>query len=86
MAKKQQRQAQAGAKKQQDDKVTVADQLGGDLLAQLKNAKKEFQQKEQDDKQAAKERAAKEKKQREKNMSFSELLDEYGFGDTKSKK
>ena len=86
MAKKQQRQAQVGAKKQQDDKVTLADQLGGDLLAQLKSAKKELEQKEQAAKQAAKEQAIKEKKQREKNMSFSELLDEYGFGDTNSKK
>jgi len=86
MAKKQQRQAQPRNKKQDDDKLTLADQLGGDLLAQLKNAKKELEHKEAADKQAAKERAAKEKKQREKNMSFAELLDEYGFGDTNSKK
>lgn len=86
MAKKQQRQAQAGKQKQSDDKLTLADQLGGDLLAQLKNAKKELEDKEAAAKQAAKERAAKEKKQREKNMSFAELLDEYGFGDTGSKK
>lgn len=86
MAKKQQRQAQPRTKKQDDDKLTLADQLGGDLLAQLKNAKKELEHKEAADKQAAKERAAKEKKQREKNMSFEELLDEYGFGDTGSKK
>lgn len=86
MAKKQHRQAQAGTPKKQEDRATLADQLGGDLLAQLKATKKQLEADEQQQKQEQAERAAKEKKQREKNMSFGELLDTYGFGDTNSKK
>ncbi len=58
--------------------VTLADQLGGDVLAKLKAAKQDLTAKEQ---AAAEERQAKlafERKQREKNKSFEELLNEYG--------
>ncbi|MGN4126014.1 YqkE family protein [Lysinibacillus sphaericus] len=66
----------AGLPKQQA--VTLADQLGGDVLAKLKAAKQDLTAKEQ---AAEEERQAKqtfERKQREKNKSFEELLNDYG--------
>lgn len=58
--------------------ATLADQLGGDVLAKLKAAKKDMlaEEKVQEEERLAK--AAFERKQREKNMSFEELLEQYG--------
>ncbi|KOS69295.1 hypothetical protein AEA09_12495 [Lysinibacillus contaminans] len=73
--------ATAGLPKQ--EAMTLADQLGGDVLAKLKAAKQDLTAKEQ---AAAEERhaqAAFERKQREKNKSFEELLNEYGDKGTK---
>ena len=82
MAKKKQQQRQQRQTAEFDlpkeKAATLADQLGGDVLAKLKAAKQEMVADEQA-KEA--ERIAKEKferKQREKNMSFEELLNQYG--------
>ena len=79
MAKKKQPKRQTSEFDLPKEKAaTLADQLGGDVLAKLKAAKQELvadvQAKEE-------ERIAQEKferKQREKNMSFEELLNQYG--------
>ncbi|GEL04032.1 YqkE family protein [Rummeliibacillus sp. G93] len=78
MAKKRKNQNISSQKEQKDEKLTLQDQLNGDVLEKLKLAKKELVAKEQ---QVQEEKAAQlafERKQREKNKSFAELLDEYG--------
>lgn len=78
MAKKRKTQNITSQKEQKDEKLTLQDQLNGDVLEKLKLAKKELVAKEQ---QVQEEKAAQlvfERKQREKNKSFAELLDEYG--------
>ena len=77
MAKKK-GQKQAGEPKQEKESLTLADQLGGDVLAKLKEAKASLVdegQKKEEERQA---RLAFERKQREKNMSFEEMLEKYG--------
>ena len=61
-----------------DKAATLADQLGGDVLAKLKAAKQVMvaDEKAKEEERIAK--AAFERKQREKNMSFEELLNQYG--------
>ncbi|MEK5333664.1 MULTISPECIES: YqkE family protein [unclassified Lysinibacillus] len=58
--------------------VTLADQLGGDVLAKLKAAKQDLSAKEQAAEEERQAQLAFERKQREKNKSFEELLNEYG--------
>ncbi|KOP78901.1 hypothetical protein AMS59_07560 [Lysinibacillus sp. FJAT-14745] len=58
--------------------VTLADQLGGDVLAKLKAAKQDLTAKEQAAEEERQAKQAFERKQREKNKSFEELLNEYG--------
>jgi len=58
--------------------VTLADQLGGDVLAKLKAAKQDLTVKEQAAEEERQAKLAFERKQREKNKSFEELLSEYG--------
>ncbi len=58
--------------------ATLADQLGGDVLAKLKAAKKEMVAEETAKEEERIAKAAFDKKQREKNMSFEELLNQYG--------
>ncbi|MFJ6207555.1 YqkE family protein [Lysinibacillus sp. NPDC092081] len=58
--------------------VTLADQLGGDVLAKLKAAKHDLTAKEQAAEEEHQAKLAFERKQREKNKSFEELLNEYG--------
>ncbi|MEY9978698.1 YqkE family protein [Lysinibacillus sp. RC79] len=58
--------------------VTLADQLGGDVLAKLKAAKQDLTTKEQAAEEERQAKLAFERKQREKNKSFEELLNEYG--------
>ncbi|MGM9966898.1 MULTISPECIES: YqkE family protein [unclassified Rummeliibacillus] len=61
-----------------EEKVTLQDQLNGDVLAKLKLAKKELVAKEQKQQEEKAAQLAFEKKQIEKNKSFAELLEEYG--------
>lgn len=76
MAKKKQTPAaQSYDKKEQ---VTLKDQLGGDVLAKLQQAKQGLVEKEEQQAKAVVEQKRKEKKEREKNMSFEELLNLYG--------
>ena len=77
MAKKK-GQRQAGEPKQEKEHITLADQLGGDVLAKLKEAKQSLAAEEQKKEEERRARAAFERKQREKNMSFEELLEQYG--------
>lgn len=58
--------------------LTLADQLGGDVLAKLKAAKQDLTAKEQAAAQEREAQLAFERKQREKNKTFEELLNEYG--------
>lgn len=58
--------------------MTLADQLGGDVLAKLKAAKQDLTVKEQAAEEERQAKLAFERKQREKNKSFEELLNEYG--------
>lgn len=78
MAKKKQQRTANEFELPKDKAATLADQLGGDVLAKLKAAKQEMvaDEKAQEEERLAK--AAFERKQREKNMSFEELLNQYG--------
>ena len=58
--------------------VTLADQLGGDVLEKLKAAKQDLTAKEHAAEEERQAKLAFERKQREKNKSFEELLNEYG--------
>ena len=71
-------QKQAGALKQEKENMTLADQLGGDILAKLKEAKQSLVDEEQKKEEERQARLAFERKQREKNMSFEEMLEKYG--------
>ncbi|GLC87227.1 YqkE family protein [Lysinibacillus piscis] len=78
MAKKQKQQPSNTNTLPKQEALTLADQLGGDILAKLKAAKQELTAKEQVAEEERQAKLAFERKQREKNKSFEELLDEYG--------
>ena len=79
MAKKKQQQRQSNEFELPKEKAaTLADQLGGDVLAKLKAAKKELVEDEKAKEEERVAKAAFERKQREINMSFEELLNQYG--------
>lgn len=61
-----------------EEKLTLADQLGGDLLAKLKATKQGLLAEQQAKEEELQAKLAFEKKQREKNKSFEQLLNEYG--------
>lgn len=71
-------QKQAGEPKQEKESLTLADQLGGDVLKKLKEAKQSLVDEEQKKEEEHQARLAFERKQREKNMSFGEMLEKYG--------
>lgn len=68
----------ASANLPKQEALTLADQLGGDVLAKLKAAKQDLTAKEQAAAQEREAQLAFERKQREKNKTFEELLNEYG--------
>lgn len=70
-------------KPKEDARLTLSDQLDGDVLAKLKSAKKELVAVEQKKEEERLARLANERKQREMNKSFEELLDDYGFSGKK---
>lgn len=76
--KKKKATLQQKQKPAQDDKVTLKDQLSDSVFAKLQQAKTELtaQEKKREEEEHA--RKLFEKKQREKNMSFEELLEQYG--------
>lgn len=79
MAKKKTGQKQAAQQKTTQEKApTLQDQLGGDVLAKLKATKQALVDKEQAAEEERQARLVFERKQREKNMSFEELLEQYG--------
>ncbi|AMO34502.1 YqkE family protein [Lysinibacillus sphaericus] len=87
MGKKRKQQKQTSnsmtASLPKQEAVTLADQLGGDVLAKLKAAKQDLSMKEQAAEEERQAKLAFERKQREKNKSFEELLNEYGDKGTK---
>lgn len=74
-SKQQNRQQQKSAT---EEGLTLRDQLNEDVLNKLKLAKQDLvsEAKEKEEERIA--QAAFDKKQREKNMSFEELLNQYG--------
>lgn len=78
MAKKKQQKTTNEFELPKDKAATLADQLGGDVLAKLKAAKQEMVADEKAKEEERLAKAAFERKQREKNMSFEELLNQYG--------
>ena len=83
MAKKNRRQQQVKPAKQVEEGNSLSDQLSSDVLAKLKETKKQLVTAEQEKEEERQAQLAFEKKEREKNKSFEELLDEYGFGGSK---
>ncbi len=78
MARKKQQRQTNEFELPKEKAATLADQLGGDILAKLKAAKQEMVADEKVKEEERLAQAAFEKKQREKNMSFEQLLDQYG--------
>ena len=79
VTKKKQGQKQAATPKaQKDEALTLQDQLGGDVLAKLKAAKQSLVAQEQAKEEEHQARLVFERKQKEKNMSFEDLLNQYG--------
>jgi predicted nucleic acid-binding protein len=88
MAKKKQQQRQNFQQAQKDpygekEAVTLKDQLGGDVLAKLKEAKSSLTKAAEEQEAERQAKLAFEKKQKEKNMSFEELLNQYGDAGSK---
>lgn len=82
--KKKQGQKQAATPKaQKDEALTLQDQLGGDVLAKLKAAKQSLVAEEKAKEEERQARLMFERKQKEKNMSFEDLLNQYGDQGTK---
>lgn len=81
--KKRQGNSQRSDLNNQENTITLGDQLQGDVLEKLKAAKKGLivQEREKEEERQAK--LAFERKQREKNMSFEELLEKYGDNGSK---
>lgn len=82
MAKKKQRQ-QVKPAAPKDEGNGLFDQLSSDVLAKLKETKKQLVAEEQEKEEERQAQLAFEKKQREKNKTFAELLDEYGDSGSK---
>ena len=79
MAKKKKTAAKpASPSYEQKEQASLADALSGDVLAKLKLAKKELTDEATKKEEERQVQAAFERKQREKNMSFEELLEQYG--------
>lgn len=78
MAKKKQQRQTSEFELPKEKAVTLADQLGGDVLAKLRAAKQQMVVDEQAKEEERIAKAKFERKQREKNMSFEELLNQYG--------
>ncbi|MEI4768461.1 YqkE family protein [Psychrobacillus sp. FJAT-51614] len=82
MAKKKQRQPVKQVEKK-DEGNGLFDQLSSDVLAKLKETKKQLVAAEQEKEEEKQAQLAFEKKQKEKNKSFEELLQEYGDSGSK---
>ncbi|WP_318615291.1 YqkE family protein [Sporosarcina sp. YIM B06819] len=78
MAKKRKQVAPTRSNKVENDRLTLSDALGDDILAKLKAAKQQLSAAEQAKEEQRQEEIRRERKEREKNKSFEELLNEYG--------
>ena len=85
MAKKRNQQQMKSSEPSYNDKesLTLKDQLGGDVLEKLKAAKSNLTKAAQEKEAELEAQRAFERKQKEKNMSFEELLDQYGDSGSK---
>lgn len=83
MARKKQQQSNNRFEMPKEKAATLADQLGGDVLAKLKAAKKGMVEAEKIQEEERIAKAAFDRKQSEKNMSFGELLEQFGDKGTK---
>lgn len=81
--KKKQQQQQKEPNFTDKEAVTLQEQLGGDVLAKLKAAKQSLVADEEAKQEETRARKEFERKQKEKNMSFEELLEQYGDGGSK---
>ena len=79
MAKKRKQQAQTNQPAyEKEEAVTLKDQLNADVLEKLKLAKSSLTKQAEQEEAERQAKLAFEKKQKEKNMSFEELLNQYG--------
>lgn len=69
--------------KREDEKATLSEALGNDVLLKLIAAKKEMTAKIEAEEAERQEKLRRERIEREKNKSFAELLDEFGDSGTK---
>lgn len=77
MAKKKvNNQKQHGAKKEQEDKISILDHLDQNVFAKLKEKQQELKMEEKKQQELEEEQKRLERKQREKNKSFEELFNE----------
>lgn len=85
MAKKRKQQVYTSNEPSYNEKesLTLKDQLGGDVLEKLKAAKNSLTKQVQEKEEERQAQLVFERKQKEKNMSFEELLNQYGDGGTK---
>ncbi len=85
MAKKRKQQVNTSNEASYNEKesLTLKDQLGGDVLEKLKAAKNSLTKQVQEKEEERQAQLAFERKQKEKNMSFEELLNQYGDGGSK---
>ncbi|WP_395940849.1 YqkE family protein [Bacillus sp. FJAT-22090] len=83
LAKKKQRQQQVKPVASKEEGNGLFDQLSSDVLAKLKETKKQLVAEEQEKEEERQAQLAFEKKQKEKNKTFAELLDEHGYGGSK---
>lgn len=81
MAKKKKRKVMehpSARNERKDEGATLKDQLSDSVFEKLQAAKRQLKEQEVEREQEEAARRAFEKKQREKNMSFEELLNQYG--------
>lgn len=78
MAKKRKQAQPQTPSYEKKEQSSLADALSGDVLAKLKQTKQALTAKAQQEEEERIAKAAFERKQREKNMSFEELLEQYG--------
>ena len=64
--------------KKENDRLTLSDSLGDDILEKLKAAKKELSATERVKEEERQKQIRHEREERENNKSFEELLEEYG--------
>lgn len=78
MAKKAKNRQREQHEEKLDTSTSLSDLVSEEMLAKLKDAKKELTAAEETKKERERKQRMKEREEREKNKSFEELLEEYG--------